>query len=172
MGAKGWLQRGYLPHYDGAEIIQHVVFKLYDATPDGMSGDDVLDKGLGAALLRDEICAAIVAEALLHDDQRKYMLHAWCVMPNHVHVLVETIAGYELGAIVREWKTITTKRINTLLVRRGAVWAVDYFDRFMRDEAHYATTKQYIEHNPVAAGLCARPEDWAFGSVGWKSTGA
>ncbi len=95
------------------------------------------------------------------------MLHAWCVMPTHVHALVMTLDDHQLGQIVREWKTISAKRINSLTGRRGALWAPDYFDRYMRDESHYESTKQYIERNPVSAGLCARPEDWGHGSAGW-----
>ena len=50
----------------------------------------------------------------------------------------------------------------------GSVWAADYFDRYMRDDTHYQTTKLYIEMNPVTAGLCLTPEAWPFSSAGWK----
>jgi len=130
--------------------------------------DKVLDSGLGATPLRSAECARIVADALIHDDGSKYALHAWCVMPNHVHVLVLVDSRYQLGSIVREWKTITAHRINSLLDRRGSLWAADYFDRFIRDYEHYLAVKEYIERNPVAAKLCAAPEDWRFSSVSWK----
>lgn len=170
MGRKGWHHRGYLPHLDGYDIVQHVVFRLHDSVPPDAAerGDYVLDRGYGCAVLRDVRCAQIVAESLLHHDTERYALHAWCVMPNHVHVLVATCAEHELGAIVQAWKGFTAKQMNTLLGRKGRLWAADYFDRFMRDEDHYQATKTYIEMNPVKAGLCAKPEDWPFGSAGWK----
>lgn len=169
MGTKGWHRRGYLPHYDGCELSQHVVLRLHDAVPPGaQDGDDVLDRHFGSTLLRVEGCACIVAEALLHMDAERYFLQAWCIMPNHVHVLLATTKTHELGGVVRSWKAYSAARINKLLGRRGAVWARDYFDRYIRDEKHFETTKRYIEMNPVAAGLCDRPEDWRFGSVGWK----
>jgi REP element-mobilizing transposase RayT len=118
--------------------------------------------------LRGADCARIVADALLHYDAHKYALCAWCVMPNHVHVLAVTSAAHELGQLVREWKTITAKRLNARLNRQGAVWAADYFDRYIRDEPHFLATKQYIERNPVAAGLCRAPEEWPFSSAGWR----
>jgi REP element-mobilizing transposase RayT len=108
---------------------------------------------LGSAVLRAEACARVVVAALLHDNQRKYELHAWCVMPNHVRVMALIAPSYELGAVVREWKTITARRINAVLGQRGAVWARDYFDRFVRDHDHYLAVKEYIERNPVASGL-------------------
>jgi REP element-mobilizing transposase RayT len=169
MGTKGWHARGYLPHFDGWDLSQHVVFRLHDAVPPGeRDGDDVLDKGIGSAFLRDPTCARIVAETLLSGDGERYALQAWCVMPNHVHALVFTTAATELGKIVHAWKTISRRRLNAALARTGPVWAKDYFDRFIRDERHYETTKHYIEMNPVAAGLCATPDAWPFSSAGWK----
>ena len=168
MGRKGWHCRGYLPHFDGHGITQHVVFRLFDSVPaQEREGDDILDRCLGSCLLRDERCARIVAEALLHHNDR-YTLQAWCVMPNHVHALVLTGSEAELGQIIHFWKSNTRRRINQLLVRSGPVWAKDYFDRFIRNEKHFEINERYIEMNPVAAGLCDTPEGWPFSSAGWK----
>jgi REP element-mobilizing transposase RayT len=170
MGTKGWHDRGYLPHYDGNEISQHVVFRLFDSVPPNeREGDDVLDRHSGAAFMRDPRCARIVAEALLRGDGQRYALQAWCVMPNHVHALITTNAKVELGQIVHSWKRFTTRRINELLERTGPVWAKDYFDRYTRNDRHFETTKSYIENNPVVAGLCDTPADWPFSSAGWLS---
>jgi putative transposase len=172
MGQKGWHRRGYVPHFDGDGITQHVVFRLKDSVPPGeRDGDDVLDRGLGSSLLRDAACAKIVIDALLHSDPERYQLQAWCVMPNHVHVLLVTNDKHELGGIVRLWKSYTAARINTLMGRQGPLWARDYFDRFVRNDRHFETNRQYIEMNPVSAGLCNVPEDWAFSSAGWRASG-
>ena len=168
MGQKGWHSRGYLPHFDGWDVSQHVVFRLFDsAPPTEQEGDDVLDRHLGSCFMRDPTCARIVAEALQsHSDH--YALQAWCVMPNHVHALIATKADSPLGQIVHFWKSVTRRRINEHLARSGDVWAKDYFDRFIRDQRHFNTNKHYIEMNPVTAGLCATPEAWPFSSAGWK----
>jgi REP element-mobilizing transposase RayT len=168
MGTKGWHRRGYLPHFDSHDLSQHVVFRLFDAVPRDLDGgDDVLDQNHGSAVLRDPGCATFVAETLLFGDRTRYALQAWCVMPNHVHVLIATGAGHELGNIVRSWKVYSTRRINALMARSGQLWATDYFDRFIRNQRHFETTKRYIEMNPVSAGLCASPRDWRFSSAGW-----
>jgi hypothetical protein len=92
MGRKGWHYRGYLPHFDGYDVAQHIVFSLIDALPakSQSNGDDVLDRGHGSAILRNTRCAEIVQDALLHFNETRYGLRAWCIMPNHVHALVVT----------------------------------------------------------------------------------
>ncbi|MBL8550005.1 MAG: transposase [Hyphomonadaceae bacterium] len=170
MGRRGWHQRGYLPHLDGHGIVQHVVFRLHDSVPPNAehSGDDVLDRGFGSAVLSDPALAEVVARTLLHHDGERYVLHAWCVMPNHVHVLMTTSEDHELGAIVRSWKAYSARQINEACERQGRLWAADYFDRYMRDDPHFWTSKAYIENNPVAAGLCSRADEWRFSSAGWR----
>ncbi|MBL8548125.1 MAG: transposase [Hyphomonadaceae bacterium] len=169
MGQRGWHNRGYLPHFDGYDVTQHVVFRLHDSVPPGETeGDDVLDRGLGSALLAYPRNAEIVARALRFHDHERYELAAWCVMPNHVHVLLTTKQKFELGAIVRTWKQFSANSINKAVGRSGAVWAADYFDRYVRDQAQFDTAKRYIEMNPVVAGLCDKAEDWRFSSVGWS----
>jgi REP element-mobilizing transposase RayT len=91
-------------------------------------------------------------------------------MPNHVHALVEIRSDYHLDQIVHSWKSYTAKQANRLLRRDGPFWAPEYFDRFMRDDAHLATTLIYIEENPVKAGLCATVSDWRFSSA-WRGWG-
>jgi REP element-mobilizing transposase RayT len=66
---------------------------------------------------------------------------------------------------VHAWKSYTAKQANRHLNQAGAFWAPEYFDRYMRDDAHFAATRAYIEHNPVKAGLCQEASDWAFSSA-------
>jgi len=86
-------------------------------------------------------------------------------MPNHVHVMIGTLEGWPLGGIVRAWKTFSSKRINESLGRTGSVWALDYHDRYIRDQEHYENSRAYIRENPVKAGLCSRPGEWHWGSA-------
>jgi len=125
----------------------------------------LLDAGRGECLLARAEIGAIVQNALLHFDEVRYSLHAWCVMPNHVHVLVTPARGLSLSAMVHSWKSFTAKAINAAMDRRGAVWFEEYFDRAIRDDEHFAAAQSYIEYNPVKAGLCAAPEDWPFSSA-------
>ncbi len=115
--------------------------------------------------MRDARVAALVEGALLFFDGQRYRLHAWVVMPNHVHVLFTPLDAWTLSSIVGSWKSFTAKEAGRLLKRRGRFWQEDYFDRFMRNGRHFARAKDYIESNPVVAGLCLAKQDWKFGSA-------
>ncbi len=177
---KGWHSRGYLPHFDSPEAIQFVTFRLADSLPrvvvesfrlrdDAVQEiDRELDAGLGACSLRQPEIASLVQDALLHFDGERYRLLAWCIMPNHVHVVIDVLLGYSLSDIVRSWKSFTARRANAQLGRSGAFWHADYFDRYMRDEDHLARTVEYVEQNPVKAGLVGITVDWLWSSARFR----
>jgi len=47
-------------------------------------------------------------------------------------------------------------------------WQREYWDTFMRDEKQEKSAIRYIENNPVKVRLCAAPEEWLFGSAGFR----
>lgn len=169
-----WYSRGYLPHRNAAGLIQHIVFSLADAIPatakppSTIHADRLLDSGNGACLLRTAEHAAFVQAALLLADGQRYRLVARCVMPNHVHVVVEQIPGHSIGAIVQAWKSTSAHNINNRLGRSGRLWRREYFDRYMRDENHLMTTIEYVEHNPVKARLVQYAADWRWSSAKYR----
>jgi putative transposase len=88
-------------------------------------------------------------------------------MPNHVHVMAETLDGHALGAIVASWKQYVARMANRHLARSGPFWHADYVDRNIRNHEHYDTALHYIEANPMKAGLVARAADWRWSSA-WR----
>ena len=120
--------------------------------------DQFLNAGHGACWLRRDDCAKVLADALNHFDRERYDLAAWCVMPNHVHVLVRPLFAYTLQEILHSWKSFTAKKCLELVGRTGAFWQEEYFDRIVRDEAEFERFVGYIAANPVDAGL----KDWAW----------
>lgn len=190
----GFHTRGYLPHLkvDGATYF--VTFRLADSLPRealerldawridqrlraargecttldadfSARLDDHLDRGSGACWLRDDRVGAIVAGALRHFDDERYRLHAWVVMPNHVHALVQPLPGFALEEILHSWKSFTANRANALLGSRGVFWQHESYDHWVRDEAELAQCKHYIEQNPVKARLCTKPSEWKWSSA-------
>jgi len=190
-GMPNWHSRGYLPHFDSPNLLQSINFRLHDAVPHrvieqwkqeldwqedldaGGNKAAVLrrritvyeDAGHGVCWLHNKRIAGMVENALLFFDGRHYRLIAWCIMPNHVHVLIESWPGYPLHKILHSWKSFTAKEANKLLGRTGSFWAREYYDRFIRDEHHLAQAVTYIEQNPVKAGLASSREAWRFGSA-------
>lgn len=63
-------------------------------------------------------------------------LHAYVVMPNHVHVLCELPDRAGLPALLQEWKGVSAHLLNRLLGRQGAVWQGEYHDRLIRNGEH------------------------------------
>jgi putative transposase len=172
----GWRSRGYLPHFDTPNHPQHVVFRAAGPLPKAVTAcadaherlrilDEWLDGGDSGAPLACATFAEIVADSLRTFVGQRYQLHAWCVMPNHVHALMTLHEGYRLGDVVRSWKTFTARKINFARGVAGAFWAPDYFDRYMRSDADLENTIAYIERNPVVAGLAAQPEEWPWSSA-------
>jgi REP element-mobilizing transposase RayT len=181
-GPKGWHGRGYLPHFDSPETVQHVVFRTAGSLPEAVMSDlptniarrrravdAALDRSTSGDILHRPEAAAIVENAIRHFDGQRYRLLAWCVMPNHVHVVLEQLQGWNLGWIVRSWKLFTTRGLNELQGSSGPIWASDYFDRYMRDEDHLQQTIGYVESNPVKAGLVLEPDEWLFSSARFRA---
>jgi len=132
-----------------------------------------LDAGLGCCALRHPEVARYVLNSFLHFHGERYHLHAWCIMPNHVHVLIEPLD--DLASIVQGWKSFTSRWVlarNTelrLCVPGKNFWMREYWDRYIRDETHYQKTVDYIHQNPVSARLCATPEAWPWSSASGRS---
>lgn len=205
--SSSWKSRGYLPHYDSLETVQSVTFRLVDSLPKKVLGrllekinslppeeqeiqkrvniEKYLDVGYGCCALKNPEMAKVMQETLLKFHNYKYDLIAWCIMPNHVHVLIE--AKSSLSKIVQSWKSYTgrwafqnNERLNLGLQNFNkselglgvprTFWMRDYWDRFIRDEKHFHKTVEYIHQNPVKAGLCKDSKDWLWSSAGILNT--
>ena len=115
--------------------------------------EDWLDQGHGSCLLRDPRTAKIVADALTHFDDQRYILDVFVVMPNHVHALVLPLAAHKLPDILHSWKSFTANAINKALGREGPVWMPESYDHIVRDEAELQVLRDYVAANPGKARL-------------------
>ena len=191
-----WSDRGYMPHVDGQQLIQHVSYHLADSLPKEALGRmaaelkslppklrdaekekriaSYLDAGKGSCILQVPELAEMVQNAFLSFHGQRYELHAWCVMPNHIHVLFQPINGWSMSKIVASWKSYTGRRISEyrkttglpgLQLGSSPIWHREYWDRYIRDHSHYVNVVNYIHQNPVKARLVKRPEDWRWSSA-------
>ncbi len=189
---KDWHRRFHsVPHREN-KALQSITFRLYDSLPkevieeiklkldineDDDSYDSIQyqrlrqkiaeyeDAGYGQCFLRDERIAAIMQDTLKHFDGERYQLICWCIMPNHVHVLIEVNEGWSLSRIMHGWRSYTAKEANRILGRTGKFWMEEYYDRYIRDDNHLQKTINYILNNPANAGL----DEWPW--VGERGTG-
>ena len=93
-----------------------------------------------------------MSEVLHHGDGREYRLHAFGIMPNHVHVIAEALPGHPFQRAVQAWKSVGAHRINRLLGRTGALWQVDRYDHVIRTAREYAFQMDYVAGNN---GVCS-----------------
>lgn len=206
LGFLGWHERGYLPHCDFPNLIQLVTFRLEDSMPASRRGEwehlltiedvrkrrarleEYLDRGIGKCRLRDLRVAKLCEDTLLQFHNDRYELMAWCVMPNHVHVLVD-VRMTPLGKMLQSWKRFIATQAKAILgecrsptrladksfqnapARRAALqlqWQREYWDTFMRDEEQERKAVHYIENNPVKAKLCREAKEWLFSSAKFR----
>lgn len=117
-----------------------------------------LDGGLGACHMREPLVAEVVAKAIRFFEGERCHVLAWCVMPNHVHVVFSPLGGHRLASILHSWKSFAAERANKLLGRTGRFWQREYFDYLIRSEASLRKIVEYVRRNPERAGL----RDWPW----------
>ena len=176
--------RGELPHLYKPGSFYFITFRLLDAVavqprprlrppmdlanpdPHELLGDYDPPITLGSCILRRADIASILQSALLAANSRDYQLVRWCIMPNHVHVIVAPLAEATLPKILQSWKGGTSRLINLQLGRQGPLWERECFDHLVRSIEILQRFAQYVDENPVLAGLCKSPADWPFRSAG------
>jgi REP element-mobilizing transposase RayT len=84
-------------------------------------------------------------------------------MPDHAHFFARPASDARLKAKwIGMWKSVSSRRIEGMLAIDPPIWQPDYFDRYLRSSESYSEKWQYVEQNPVRAGLVARAENWPY----------
>src|SRR5579872_4650725 len=132
------------------------IFAIADRAFDGATS--------GPMHLREPSAAKIVNDAITFGVPERYDLYAWCVMPNHAHVLLTP--HRELKKITQGIKGHTAYEINRMQNARGRTfWQDESFDHWARNDDELLRIIEYIESNPVAAGLCRSQNVWPWSSA-------
>jgi REP element-mobilizing transposase RayT len=168
-----------LPHYHAIGQPIFLTWRLYGSLPANRSFpaktnsgkafvamDRLLDHACtGPLFLRIPQIASMVTASIRHRDPRHYQLHAYAVMPNHVHLLITPIV--EVSKIMQSLKRFTAREGNRILNFTGQpFWQEESYDRLVRNETEFQRILQYIETNPVKSGLAATPEEFEWSSAG------
>ena len=116
-----------------------------------------------------EEARTLIFEHCLFENARKVHMHAFVVMPDHVHMLFTPLEdeggnSYSLAKIMNGIKGASSHSVNKLLGRKGALWEPESFDRIPRSCGDFEFRLSYIVENPIAAGLAKGPDDyrWAW----------
>ena len=128
--------------------------------------DKYLDAGHGDCWLAQPEIADLVAGALEFHAGQRFDLHAWVVMPNHVHAVLRARPDWTLSEILKSWTGFSAREANRVLKRTGtAFWQVESYDHLFRDDEDLHRCCHYTTMNPVNAGLCRQPENWKWSST-------
>jgi len=141
--------------------------------------DEALDKcERGARWLAEPEIAEIVAQALQDRDRKVFDLFAYCIMPNHVHLVCQIVSPQDdrndnpasgkdeypimLHKIMKSLKGYTAYQANLILGRKGTFWQEENYDHVARDAKELDRIIQYVINNPVKAGLVKNWEEWPW----------
>jgi len=139
--------------------------------------DDWLDRcEIGPRWLEAEGIAQIVVKEIHNLKGDLYQLIAYCIMPNHVHLLIESLiseqanhkgkgAKYPVADTLRLLKGRTAHDCNLELKRSGGFWQHESYDRVVRDDQELERIILYILNNPVKAGLVKEWRAWPFSYI-------
>lgn len=171
------MHRRNLPHWyvDGAAVF--VTWRLFGTLPNSLrpvldgrafrEADRELDRAAsGPSWLSQGSVAECVAQTIERASTEKQLcsVHAFAVMPNHVHVLIGP--GTELHRITKWVKGTSARGASLLLGRTGSpFWQDESFDHWVRNHWEFEKICRYIENNPVSAGLVLEPEQWPYSSA-------
>ena len=130
--------------------------------------DSALDiSNSGPHWLANPQVASIVSDALHHRHGRAYDLLAFCIMPNHVHLVCTPLQRedgtyYAIHRILQSLKRHTARQANKVLRRQGTFWQAESYDHVVRDADELTRIVQYVMSNPVKAGLVSEWEAWPW----------
>jgi len=97
---------------------------------------------------------------------------AYCIMPNHWHMVLWPIRDGELGYFVQRLTTTHVRRWHLYRnsVGTGHIYQGTYKSFPIQDDEHFIAVCRYVEQNPLRAGLVERAEDWQWSSLGLRSS--
>jgi formate C-acetyltransferase len=145
-----------LPHFEKPWAIYHITFSTTKGRK--LAPED-----------RD-----IVLNCIRHWNERRYLLSAVCVMPDHVHMIIQpgiesqdpdgNPIFHSLTTILHTIKSFTAHEINKRTQSGGSLWEKESFDRYMRSDSDLEEKFHYVSRNPWDAGLVplTEPYPWVW----------
>ena len=114
----------------------------------GKREEELLDAGCGKCYLKIPGIRKFVDDALCHFNGRRYDLHSYVIMPNHVHVLLTMLDNHFIATTLESLKRFTGMMINKATGENGKFWDGQNYCRMIRNQDHYDAVRNYINKNP------------------------
>jgi len=113
-------------------------------------------------IFRRETTANLMIETLAHyRDERKFLLHEFVIMPDHIHALLTPAPEISLERAMQFIKGGFSFRLKS----HPPVWQASFTNHRVRDFEDYEQHREYIRMNPVRARLAERPEQYPYSSA-------
>lgn len=117
----------------------------------------------GPIVVDDEDRFAFLEQVERVVDRFAWVLHTYCLMTNHYHLLVETPQP-NLSISMRQLNGVYAQRFNKRNRRVGHLFQARFDAKLVQDDGYFLASARYIVLNPVRAQIVARPEDWPWSS--------
>lgn len=137
------------PRFDLPGVPQHVIQRGVDRQPVFFSDDD---------------CVFYLDWLGTHAKKHGVALHAYCLMTNHIHLLLTSPNSSELGELMQDMGRRYVQYINRTYKRSGGLWQGRYKASFIQTERYLLTCQRYVELNPVRASMVAAPGEYRWSS--------
>jgi REP-associated tyrosine transposase len=121
-----------------------------------------------ATFVNNELAKIVVEQIVSCRDRGFYNLHAFVLMPEHLHILLTPSEETSIERTMQMIKGGSSHRIGIEKPQAFPVWHRSFHDRWIRDAQQFWRAKSYIEQNPVKAGLAERADEYAWSSANGK----
>jgi putative transposase len=111
-------------------------------------------------------------ELLLQARHHRVAIHAYVLMTNHVHLLMTPAREDGIGHVMKGVGQSHSRYINTNRGRSGTLWQGRFRSCLVDSEDYLLRCHQYIETNPVRAGMVEHPGQYPWSSYGFNAQGA
>ena len=181
--------RRNLPHFYNQDAIYDISFRLVNTVPKSIFDkyffekeclikkrkhkeidqlykdyiEDFLDNSGNEKdwLFNEAICKEVISAIQFYNEKR-YSVIAYCIMPNHVHLILNTMnyTFHPIGDLLKSIKQFSGKQANKILNRKGQFWHGESYDHIIKSRNELAERIDYLINNPVKAKLVSNGQDW------------
>jgi len=145
------------PRFELIGVPQHVIQRGVDRQPVFFSDDD---------------CRIYLDWLGEYASRRDVALHAYCLMTNHVHLLLSAPSAAALAGLMQDMGRRYVQYVNRTYRRSGGLWQGRYKASFVQSERYLLACMRYVELNPVRAGMVRVPGEYRWSSYRANALGA